>query len=100
MARVESNSIAVETDYNQVMNLLQKKDPQLMQRIYALPHCLSDMELKTVLLLRIGLTQKEVATLTARERSAVPNTLNRLFEKIHHRKPINSAESQEWVAEI
>ena len=100
MENMAKGRIAQTEDYEEIKRLLQQNNPHLMQHIQALPHVLSETEMKTVLLLRIGLTQTEVGTLTAHGKTAVANILNRLYEKVNLRKPMNSGESYEWLLAI
>ena len=95
-----NDCLAQPEDYEQIKLLLQRKDPLLIERIQALPHVLSEMELKTILLLRIGMTQTEIGSLTAHGKAAIANILNRLYEKANQRKPMNSGESLEWIIGI
>lgn len=97
---VNRKEIAQPEDFEQIQQLLQKKDVNLMLRIHSLPYAVTEMELKTILLLRIGLTQTEVGVLTAHGKTAVSNILNRLYEKVNQRKPVNSGESLNWISQI
>ena len=95
--RMETKETAQDRDYEEIRHTLEAQDRGLSQRLDAMTPHLSDLELRVILLLKVGLRKAEVARLTAHAESSISSLLNRLYEKVNQRRPINSGESLEWV---
>ena len=97
---VEEKRIAQPEDFEDIRLLLQRKDDRLQYRLDKILPKMSETELNTVLLLKIGLRKAEVARLTAHAESSVSSILNRLYEKGTCKRPVSCAESLEWVIKL
>ncbi len=96
----KNGKIAQAEDYERAKDLLQEKNPDLLPHLQGIAPRLSETEMRTILLLRLGLRKSEVAVLTAHAPSSISSIVNRLFEKINGRRPHNSAEGMEWVRSL
>ncbi|MBO7138870.1 MAG: hypothetical protein J6V92_10450 [Bacteroidaceae bacterium] len=97
LSKIENNEAATEQDFAEIEKVLQEKDAGLMRRFYAVLPNISDTELRTFMLLRLGMTKTETSLLTARSQSAVTNICTRLFRKATGRSCSTSAEAYEWL---
>lgn len=97
---VKEQRIALPEDYEEIRLLLQRKDDKLLYRLKKTFPKLSETELNTILLLKIGLRKAEVARLTAHAESSISSILNRLYEKGTCQRPMNCAESLEWAIKL
>ena len=97
LSKVENNEAATEQDFAEIEKVLQEKDAGLLHRFYAVLPNISDTELRTFMLLRLGMTKTETSLLTARSQSAVTNICTRLFRKATGRSCSTSAEAYEWL---
>jgi len=91
---------ATEQDYADMVTFLQKKDVGLVDRFYAAAPMATDMEFKVFLLMRMGMTKAEIATLTSHESNSISMVMNRFFKKVNKRNPESSAEADRWLLEI
>lgn len=91
---------ATEQDYADMVTFLQKKDVGLVDRFYAAAPMATDMEFKVFLLMRMGMTKAEIATLTSHETNSISMVMNRFFKKVNKRNPESSAEADRWLLEI
>ena len=91
---------ATEQDYADMVTFLQKKDAGLVDRFYAAAPMATDMEFKVFLLMRMGMTKAEIATLTSHESNSISMVMNRFFKKVNKRNPESSAEADRWLLEI
>ena len=99
-AYAKEGRTAQTKNFEEIRRMLESGDHNLTHRLKSLTPPLSEMEIKVVLLLKVGMRKAEIAKLTARAESSISSTLNRLFEKANQRKPINSGESMEWAIRI
>ena len=97
LSKVENNAAATDQDFEEIEKVLQERDAGLMRRFYAVLPNISDTELRTFMLLRLGMTKTETSLLTARSQSAVTNICTRLFRKATGRSCSTSAEAYEWL---
>lgn len=100
LEKTETDKAATGQDYKQVEEALLVKDGELMERFYASMPAPSEMELHVFLLLRYGMTKKEVSLLIPCTKAAVTNCCTRLFQKVQGRKCSTSAEAFEWLLEL
>ena len=97
LQKAVTNKAATELDYKLVEESLLEKDGDLMQRFHASMPTPSETERHIFLLLRYGMTKKEVSLLIPCSKAAVTNCCTRLFLKVHGRKCSTSAEAFEWL---
>ncbi|MBQ8051839.1 MAG: hypothetical protein IJ197_09765 [Bacteroidaceae bacterium] len=98
--RMQTGKVAQEGDYEEIRQTLEARNRGLMQRLDAMTPHLSDLELRLILLLKVGMRKAEIAKLTAHAESSISTALSRLYEKKNNRKPRNSAESMDWAIRI
>lgn len=91
---------ATEQDYADMVTFLQKKDVGLVDRFYAAAPMATDMEFKVFLLMRMGMTKAEIATLTSHESNSISMVMNRFFKKVNKRNPESSAEADRWLLDL
>lgn len=87
-------------DIEEVKKSLQANDPKLLKRLYDTLSKISDTELNTFLLLRMGLTKTEVACAIARTPQGVSSTINRMFVKVFKRECRSNSEAYEWLMNL
>ncbi len=100
LRKAKEKNVATEEDYAKIIAFLQRRDGEILERFAEVVPMASEAERKVFLLMRMGLTKAEVATLTSHEDNSVSMIINRLFKKIHQRGPENSAEADNWLLEI
>ena len=100
LEKTETDKAATGQDYKLVEEALLERDGGLMERFYASMPAPSEMELHVFLLLRYGMTKKEVSLLIPCTKAAVTNCCTRLFQKVQGRKCSTSAEAFEWLLEL
>lgn len=100
LQKARSNTVATEQDYELIQKMLLEKDASLLHRVYAALPNLSETELHTFLLLRLGMTKTEAGILTARSQAAVTNTCTRLYQKECGKKCSTSAEAYGWLLRL
>ena len=100
LQKAKANKAATELDYKLVEEALLEKDDDLMLRFHTLVLTPSETERHIFLLLRFGMTKTEVSQLIAHSQSAVTNTCNRLFCKVHGRNCSTSDEAYEWLLRL
>ena len=100
LQKAKANKAATELDYKLVEEALLEKDDDMMLRFHTLVLTPSETERHIFLLLRFGMTKTEVSQLIAHSQSAVTNTCNRLFCKVHGRNCSTSDEAYEWLLRL
>ena len=76
---------------------MEERDAGLMSRLSAILPKITEMELRVILLLKIGMRKSETAILTAHAASSVTSLVNRLYENANGDRPANSGESLNWI---
>jgi hypothetical protein len=71
-----------------------------MTRFDAAAPMATDIEKKIFLLRRMGMTRSEISLLTARAKNSIISAIERFYEKVHFKKPLCSAEADEWLLQL
>jgi len=97
---IKDGRIPSETEYDMIVTTLLKHDESLMTRFDAAAPMATDIEKKIFLLRRMGMTRSEISLLTARAKNSIISAIERFYEKVHFKKPLCSAEADEWLLQL
>lgn len=97
---IKDGRIPSEKDYAMIVTTLLKHDESLMARFDATAPMATDIEKKIFLLRRMGMTKSEISLLTARAKNSIISAIERFYEKAHFKKPLCSAEADEWLLQL
>ena len=97
---IKDGGIPSENDYGVIVTTLLKHDESLMARFQESAPMATEIEKKIFLLRRMGLTKTEISLLTARAKNSVISAICRFYEKVHFKKPLCSAEADEWLLKL
>ena len=98
--KIKDNKAATEQDFEMVQNALTEKDAGLLHRFGKTLPNYSEMELRVFLLLRFGMTKREVSQLIPCSKSAITNCCNRFYQKVNGQECDSSAKAYEWLLKI
>ena len=94
---IKDGRIPSEKEYAMIVTTLLKHDESLMVRFDAAAPMATDIEKKIFLLRRMGMTKSEISLLTARAKNSIISAIERFYEKVNFKKPLCSAEADEWL---
>lgn len=97
---IKDGKIPSEKEYDLIVTTLLKHDESLMDRFDAAAPVATDIEKKIFLLRRMGMTKSEISLLTARAKNSIISAIERFYEKVHFKKPLCSAEADEWLLQL
>ena len=98
--KARNRDVLTDEDCEDVKATLLEKDPLLLKRLYDGMPAISRVEEQTFLLLRMGLTKSETATLIAHSQQGTDSICNRMFKKAKGKSSVRSAEAYNWILEL